>query len=280
MSYVEPIAGYIGGACGIFCTHPLDIVRIRAQVFASHATKKQLTYGDIAREIMRSHGPLGFFRGVLPPVILRGLTMGINRWAYSFADKNCYAKDPYTRSLLVGGFSGGTLGFFETPIHLLKNRAQTMANKVQFSESLVGYVRLGRQMVVEEGLRSLGCGMSASIWFGVGSYALFYLFYDSMMAAGYNSFVCGMASAFLSWPVFYPLDVVRTRQQAKSMRTVWSRKFFTFSRTCRDLSSETFPRWFPGLQLTLVRAVPRWGIVMSVHEHTKNFLNARLSLRD
>ena len=25
---------------------------------------------------------------------------------------------------------------------------------------------------------------------------------------------------------------------------------------------------FPGLQLTLVRAVPRWGVVMSVHEST------------
>jgi len=278
MSYVEPVAGYIGGACGIAFTHPLDTVRIRAQVFAQHATKKHLTYKDIARDILRSHGSLGFFRGVIPPVILRGLTMGINRWAYSFADRNCFAKDPYIRSLLVGGFSGGVLGFFETPIHLLKNRAQTMGNKVQFSESLLGYMRLGHRMVVEEGIRALGCGMSASIWFGVGSYSLFYVFYDGMMAAGFHSFFCGMTAAFFSWPVFYPFDVIRTRQQAKSMKTRWSRQFFTFSRTCRELSHGRFPSWFPGLQLTLVRAVPRWGVVMSVHESIKSFLNARLNV--
>ena len=34
----------------------LDTVRIRAQVFAQHATKKHLTYKDIARDILRSHG--------------------------------------------------------------------------------------------------------------------------------------------------------------------------------------------------------------------------------
>jgi len=276
-SWVEPIAGYLGGACGIFVTHPLDTVRIRAQVFASHATKRHLSYSDIARDIFKNHGSLGFYRGVLPPVVLRGLTMGINRWAYAFADRNSSFSNPWVRSIWVGGFSGGALGFFETPIHLLKNRAQTMQNKAQFSESILGYARLGYSMVTKEGMRSLGCGMSASIYFGVGSYSLFYVIYDQMLASGWNSFVCGMVSAFFSWPVFYPFDVVRTRQQAQPMKTEWSRKFFTFRRSCHGVFSNSFPRWFPGLQLTLVRAVPRWGVVMSVHEHSKIFSTKRFA---
>lgn len=77
----EFASGWIGGALGIFVTHPIDTVRVRLQHAATNG-KTGVTYSSIINNIRRTIGVKGLFRGVLPPVTLRGVSMGMNRAGY------------------------------------------------------------------------------------------------------------------------------------------------------------------------------------------------------
>lgn len=271
MSWEESVSGYIGGAAGILATHPLDTIRIQAQFVAGQSSTGELSYVGIAKEIWKESGILGFYRGVLPPVVLRGITMGINRWAYDFADRYYPGQHRYGRSWWLGFFAGAVTSIAETPIHLLKTRVQTGVSG-DMKETLAAYFRLGRVCIKEEGFRSLMVGVAPSTILGAMSYGLFYVVYDEMLLQKYPAMVCGMVSAVLSWPLFYPLEVIRTRLQSTPMKTKWSQEFWTFRRGSEQLFTRPFSQWFPGLGMTLTRAVPRWGIVMQVHQITRNYL--------
>jgi len=270
MSWIESVSGYAGGAAGIVATHPLDTIRIQTQVLAAHS-HAEVSYSSICKNIFNEYGVLGFYRGVLPPVVLRGFTMGINRWAYDLANNYYTGTNEYWRSWWLGFFSGAVTHTAENPIHLLKSRAQTGVSG-EMKETLSAYVRLGGSCIREEGIQSLTVGLAPCVLLGAFSYGLFYVAYDEMMRQKYPTVVCGMVSAILSWPLFYPLEVIRTRLQTTPMKSRWSQEFWTFGRKAHILLSRPFVEWFPGLGITLVRAVPRWGIVMQVHEVTRSNL--------
>lgn len=162
-------------------------------------------------------------------------------------------------------------GIVETPIHLLKTRVQTGVSG-EMSETLSAYARLGYLCVRDEGFRSLTVGAFPNTSLGALSYGMFYVIYDEMILQDYSAMFAGMVSAVLSWPIFYPLEVIRTRLQSTPMRTRWSQEFWTFRRKSGMLFEKPFSKWFPGLALTLTRAVPRWGIVMQVHQLSRDYL--------
>jgi len=268
MSWTESVSGYLGGAAGILATHPLDTVRIQVQF---RSTAGETSYIGLTKQIWKEAGIGGFYRGVLPPVVLRGLTMGINRWSYEFADQNYPGQNRFGRSWWLGFFAGAMTSIAETPIHLLKTRVQTGVSG-EMKETLGAYFRLGAICVREEGVRSLLVGMTPSTILGAMSYGLFYVCYDEMLLQKYPAVISGMVSAVLSWPLFYPLEVIRTRLQSTPMKTRWSQEFWTFRRGSAFLLRRPFVEWFPGLAMTLTRAIPRWGIVMQVHQASRNYL--------
>jgi len=269
MSWAESVSGYLGGAAGILATHPLDTIRIQAQ----YVSYGEISYRQICKDIYQEFGVLGFYKGVLPPVVLRGLSMGINRWSYDFANNNYPGQNRFGRSWWLGVFAGGMTGIVETPIHLLKTRVQTGVSG-EMSETLSAYMRLGFLCVRDEGFRSLTVGVGPSTILGALSYGMFYVAYDEMILQKYTAMAAGMVSAVLSWPLFYPLEVIRTRLQSTPMKTRWSQEFWTFRRKSGMLFGQPFSKWFPGLAVTLTRAVPRWGIVMQVHQLTRNYLRS------
>lgn len=263
MVWAETVSGLIGGAAGIFVTHPLDTVRIRAQA-ANNFTAKP-TYVQIARDIVKQKGFKGFFAGVTPPVALRGLGFAINRTSYGIAKK--YTNNP----LLLGSIAGFWQGVCECPVHLVKVRAQVGNSKVQ--ESLWHYMKMFATIIRTERITGLYTGFVASSIFYVGSYGLFYVVYDEMRAKDYSPILAGPTACFLSWPLFYPFDVMRTRTQVVSKETRWARQYWTFRRVGKQMLDQNYKAWFPGMGLTLFRAIPRFGVAMFVCEETKKKLD-------
>ena len=63
--WIDFVAGYAGGVCGVLVGHPFDTVKIRLQT-RGHLYKS----GTHAfKSIFKTEGIRGFFKGVLPPCI-------------------------------------------------------------------------------------------------------------------------------------------------------------------------------------------------------------------
>lgn len=257
----EVLGGFFGGACGIFITHPLDTIRVRAQVASGG---RNPSYLGIIRSIVRHKGITGFYAGVVPPVFFRGVGFSFNRYGYACAKQ-------YTdNSCILGIIAGLCNAMADTPIFCLKNRVQ--CSNGQFKESIREYLRMGFHILKTEGLYGLYTGHVPNVILFCFSYALFYAVYDPMLSAGYTPCTSGVAAVLACWPLLYPFDVLRTRSQIVQKRTKWSRNYFTFRYFAREMWAQPVRRWFPGLGLTLVRAAPRYGVAMAVCESVKGTL--------
>lgn len=264
MVLADFIGGLVGGAVGIFVTHPLDTLRVRAQAGALSGQGK-VSYTQIMREVLRSKGFGGFYSGVTPPVLFRGFAFSINRATYSYISK--FTNNPF----VLGCSAGFACSFADTPTHLLKCRMQCAREKG--SETVPAYARMFRNVWKAEGMRGVFGGFLPGTIFSTISFGMFYVSYDKLRDAGYNPAVCGVAACIFSWPVFYPLDVLRTRTQVTPKQTRWSQQFFTFRYFMKQMAGTPVNQWFPGLGMTLIRAVPRWATVMYVCEKTKEALS-------
>jgi len=250
-------SGFFGGMCGIFVTHPLDTIRVRAQA----ATSSSGGYMHIVKEIVRKNGLKGLYAGVTPPVFLRGLSFSANRGAFAFAKRK--TRNPF----LQGCFAGLVSGLCDTPIFLLKCRAQCSPKKIQ--ESLRNYCKMTADILRMEGLYGMFTGNIPNMILFTGSYGIFYWVYEGLRDKDYHPSVCGVCACLTSWPLFYPFDVLRTRASVVTKKTRWSREFFTFRYFARDMAAAPVHAWFPGLSMTLIRAVPRFAVAMVVCEESK-----------
>lgn len=123
----EFLAGWVSGALGILVAHPLDTIRVRAQ----HQSGLGLgvDYGRDVRFVMRSYGATGFYRGVIPPVVLRGLQWGsmvgtmqlvtpmLDRFEY-LSKKHHPVQRAAVQGAIGGCLAAGTIG---NPVHLIKS---------------------------------------------------------------------------------------------------------------------------------------------------------------
>jgi len=256
MKYADALSGYVGGASGILFTHPLDTIRVRMQVFS-----QQSTYNNnlihVLKELFKTRGILGLYAGVIPPVFLRGFGFGINRFVYGKMAKS-------NSNIVTGLVAGFFNGVADLPIFLVKSRVQVLNS--EFKENLYNYYKMSIQVYKNEGVLAFFRGLTFMTFVSSGGYALFYVFYDNLRQKEYNPYFSGMFAAVACWPVFYPFDVLRTRQQTCLQQL---KAWYHF----RELIVEQPPKkWFPGLSFTLVRTAPRYGVAMFVCERTKQAL--------
>jgi len=266
----ESISGYVGGACGIAATHPLDTVRVQLQSFSAKSQSK-IAVVDICKNIVKNGGPLGFFRGIVPPIVFRGLGMCISRTVYGLANEKYPTGNKFLRSFAVGATAGSISGGIETPVHLLKVRAQVGAAE-NIKETLYGYWKLAKHIIQTEGVLRLYHGVQPQMVASAFGGGMYYVAYDELRTREYNPFVAGCVSAIVGWPWAYPFDVIRTRLQSQPIKNSIDAAYYTFRAESQRMVSQHFTKWFPGLSLTLIRAAPRWGIVMYMHETTRTFL--------
>lgn len=244
---------------GILVTHPLDTLRVHIQTNPQH-----LSVRELAKKIYRQKGYKGFFSGVVPPVVLRGIPFAVNREVYARMRKRRF------HSSLAGGIAGCIMSAFESPVHLVKTRSQL--SKTRMKESLPAYFRMMHSIARREGFMGLYSGLGLLCALNSCSYACFYAMYDTLRQRDVNPFISGMASVVICWVPFYPLDILRTQKMAVKKETRFSRKYFTDRHFIRQYLAQPKQQMYQGLGTTLVRAVPRYGITMATCEA----LNKRL----
>jgi len=265
--YIELASGWVGGAVGIATTHPIDSIRVTKQYHA-RISKNNLNYYVISKQIRSTHGLAGFYRGIIPPTVLRGFGLSANRAGYNIGVHIFEGKQikGTWRMWVVGGIAGVFSGVVEMPIHLLKCRAQVKRGLTQ--ETFQLYADMVRKIWRYEGARAFTNGLIPQLMFTSTSYAMFYAFYDYMLSNGFSVFMSGMFAGTMSWPLVMPLDSLRVRMQCQPYNV-------SLSTVAGDMWRQPVRLWFSGNGATMLRAAPRWGLTMFAVENCnilmKNF---------
>jgi len=262
---IDVASGWIGGAVGIAVTHPLDSIRVMKQ-YQARISKNNIGYYAIFKQIRDTHGFAGFYRGIIPPTVLRGVALAVNRAGYNTAMRFFEGEkvSGTWRIWVVGGFAGFCTGLVDMPIQLLKCRAQVKVGLTKESFSL--YFLMLKRIWKYEGSRAFTNGLTPQLMYAIPSYALFYALYDQMVSYGLPVFLSGMVAGTMSWPPFLPFDSLRVRMQCQPYTV-------RFKTVLGDMWRQPGVRWFSGLGATMLRAAPRWGVTMLAIENCNNILN-------
>tara|TARA_B100000745_G_scaffold284000_1_gene218388 strand:- start:103 stop:945 length:843 start_codon:yes stop_codon:yes gene_type:complete len=262
----EFASGWIGGALGIFVTHPIDTIRVRLQHAATNG-KPEITYSSIINNIRRTIGVKGLFRGVLPPVTLRGASMGMNRAGYEFASKITEGQNKTPpkgwRLIGVSAVAGFCQAIGDTPLYAIKCRAQT-TKEPHFNESFRGYYRMAKEITVREGIRGWSNGFTPAAVCCMLTYPVLYGTYDKLRENDFSPIVSGAIAGAISWPIGLPFDTIRVGVQT-------NKNFVPFTKAAHSLFKQPVKNWFKGLGATVIRAAPRYAICMYTIENSNKF---------
>lgn len=277
----EFLSGVIGGGVAVGVVHPLDTIRTRIQrsaVLRSASTarngilqpnfpKAALSYLTAIKEVYTNYGTAGFFRGVMPPTLVRGLEVGVNRYCYTQAERftTRYQHISFVKKKKVqlqGMWAGFGCSFVAQPILLVKNRAQTLTG-VGYKETFRSYYDMVLQIHKTSGWRGFLTGLTPNTIFYTLTFGQFYWAYDKVESWGWGPAWSGFGAGLASWPIFYPVEVVRTIAHTTNM-TAGQATRQIIAQVRRQPSKIGGIMW-PALGMTMMRAVPRWGLTFQVH---------------
>lgn len=242
------LCGILGGSAGILVTHPIDTVRVRVIL-------QRKSFLSLMKEIFQKSGIAGFFSGVIPPVTIRGLAFGTNRF---FFKKGKQASDiPF----IQGCIAGIPNAIIECPMHFLKIRAQVLDGKNRTPETLSYYIKKSYKIIRHEGIRAYFRGFLCNAVVMIPGFGLFYLAYEPLKTDfGFSPFVASIMCVPVTWVPVYPLEVLRSHYQT-DLSLQYSQ---AIQRLFRPFS---LAKLFPGITTTLNRAVLRFAVAMSVTEY-------------
>jgi len=266
---IETASGWIGGSVGIALTHPIDSIRVSKQ-YQSRISSMNMSYYQILKHIKQTHGFSGFYRGLLPPTVLRGGCLAANRCGYNLGmrafDEGVDVKGTW-RIWIVGCLAGLCTGIVDLPIQLLKCRAQVKAGLTKETFSL--YALMLKRIWRFEGISAFFNGGVPHIAGSMFSYGIFYYLYEQMVLNGCSVFMAGVLAGTFSWPLILPLDSLRVRMQCQPYDV-------RLSTVAAEMWRQPIRQWFSGLGATMLRAAPRWGATMMAIEECNRVMRERL----
>jgi len=165
--------GWIAGACGVAATHPLDTLRVRQQHLSGPVgtswiqgegfkqlwANKRNSVLSIFKNIIRKDGATGLFRGIFPPVALRGISFALvigTKNQISPRLPKALDSRPVAKAAVSGAVAVAISAVVEVPMYLVKCRQQ-VSNKV-VDESFQNYIKTARNIVSKHGTRALYIG--------------------------------------------------------------------------------------------------------------------------
>jgi hypothetical protein len=65
---LDALSGWVAGAAGVLVGHPIDTVRVRVMSLDKQSPR------TVMRELWKQQRSLGFFRGIVPPLVTNGIS--------------------------------------------------------------------------------------------------------------------------------------------------------------------------------------------------------------
>lgn len=261
------IYGAVASLVNIGLTFPVNKVMFRQQLHGMRFFK--------AVHQIKMEGMGTLFRGLLPPLVQRTLTVSLMFGTYTNykgALHDCFPALPLAAVHIIAAMGAGTTEAIFAPFERVQVILQDSAYHHRLHNTFHAFGVVSRY-----GIREIYRGTSAILLRNGPSNAVYLGLREPLMqyfpkpasefGQTLNAFICGAClGAFLS-TCFFPLNVVKNR-----MQTRLGEPYLGIRDTFRIIFEERGHRWrkmFRGVHVNYTRSFLSWGIINATYEFLK-----------
>lgn len=295
-SVLNFLAGGLAGTVSSTLTAPLEVIKTQLQ--ASRFSGK-LTPIGVCKQIIKTDGVPGLFKGLQPLLVGIIPTRAIYFWAYAGTKSALNAtlgNSPLNH--LASAFSAGiTSNTITSPLWTVKTRFQIMADPTVGQRRYKNYMDVVQSMWKEEGAQGFFKGLTAS-YVGCFEGAIQWIVYEKfkkvlsqpkpvLSVAGKRQkqpvalertptpaeyFLAAAFSKLVAIACTYPHEVVRTRMREQATNGLF--KYTGFINTLQVIAKEEGARGlYGGIGIHIMRSVPNAAVMFVTFELATRWLN-------
>uniref|UniRef100_A0A0K0EIB2 Mitochondrial carrier protein n=1 Tax=Strongyloides stercoralis TaxID=6248 RepID=A0A0K0EIB2_STRER len=249
---IDFVAGSAAGVGMCLSGHPLDTIKVHIQ---SAPADTKIGIFSCTKNIIKSFGPMGLYRGVLSPL---SSTPFINATVFA-GESFCSRFIKNDLNPVVSTFmSGACAGAFQTTVLC---PTDVVKLKMQLTNTNLNTLSLTKHIIETSGIKSLFRGFGITLCRDAPAYGVYfssfeyftskYIDFNVDPSCGYNllvNFISGGLAGILCWIATYPLDIIKTRFQNVTSYT-------NYLTVTKELYKENgFKGFFRGMNSTIIRA--------------------------
>lgn len=224
----ESLAGASAGIVGTVLGYPLDVIKTRQQVSG-------ISIPNAIQTIYRESGVMGYYRGMVAPLVSLTILNTLNFSTYSFARNGLQVpehfdvcKDGFQWRVSFAGASVAPLcSIISTPFELIKTQMQlsassSSAGQTRYKNSIQAALGLSK----EHGIGALYRGFTVNMIREMVFLSTYFAVYEHLKSFQLHSTslypqsvaipLAGGTAGALGWLVSFPLDLIKSNIQAKS----------------------------------------------------------------
>lgn len=201
------IIGSSSACLASLCVYPIDVIKTQIQVNSVNK-RTNVTTINVIRDILKTQGFRGFYRGFTPNLLTYPIFWGI---FFELGKKPIFPSTGYKYGdkFLISTCSGIIASVLTNPLFVFKVKVQTENLKGNVKQS---YPQLAKSIYNAEGIRGYYKGLGATLLnntkLGLQMPLVDYLSEKT------NSVTIGSAvGKIASSAIFYPMDLIRTNQR-------------------------------------------------------------------
>lgn len=263
-------SGGFGGVCAVLTGHPFDLVKVRLQTGVYNSTAECLK-GTLAKD-----GALGFYRGVMPPLLGVTPMFAVSFWGYDMGKKlvgnyfNTKPEDFTVAQTSTAGFiSAVPTTLVAAPFERVKVMMQIQSGKSSMGSVIAEMYRTG-------GIRSIFKGSVATLARDGPGSAIYFATYEivkqKLSTPGENLSllavsVAGGSAGVAMWLGVFPIDTIKSTQQSSNTN-------ISITTATKNIYAKGgIKAFFPGVGPALARSFPANAATFVGVEVAKNFFN-------
>lgn len=227
----EAIAGCTAGLIGTILGFPLDGLKTRMQAGAG------LSMRSLARQIYKSEGFKGFYRGVASPLAALTVLNTLNFSSYAYFRKQLGVRDNLTtfeyRIPLAAACVGPLSSLISTPFELIKTQmVQSIANSKASGSSPVSTSSIQKaiELVRQHGVRVLFIAHGINTLREIVFLSTYFSVYEhskdrlaTLLPAQVAVLISGGVAGATGWFVSFPLDCIKSNKQGRNIEIGWQK---------------------------------------------------------
>ena len=257
--YISFVSGFVYGLTSVIVGQPLDTIKTRLQTMQSIDSTKSLNSYAVGRDIFKTEGIKGLYRGGMSLVIgggfIRSAQFGVNslvitklREEYGITKEEDKVFKIFDPQVVVAGLFGGIArGVVEGPFEFIKVR---------------------RQVHESWNFTQIYKGSGATIIRNTFLFGSFVVYIDiSKKVIDLSPFMLGAITSSMAWITVWPLDVAKTQLQSGQYKN----KSLIY--LVRDIFTKGL--MFRGLMPGILRSSISNGCSMVMLKETEKFLEAK-----
>ena len=261
------VCGGIASLCNVFVTFPINKIMFRQQIEGIRTLKaiKQIFYYEGLHLV---------YRGLLPPLIQRTLTVSLMFGTYNQTHNFIIDHSPVHLSLLVSHSLAASFAGCTEAVLMPFERAQCLLQAKNYNQRLSNTWHTFK-VLHQSGFKEFYRGLSAVVIRNCLSNILFLGLREpikeylptpkSHFGESLCSFISGAGLGMVLSTMFFPLNVVKNRMMTDTI----GGEFLNISTTFRTIFNERNRKWrkmFRGVHINYTRAFISWGIINMVYD--------------